>query len=223
LVVRLLVSNVEGGSSFIASTDVGTTTAGVSPMTVRPHDEVETMEELDDTHFVPSLLDGGIIVAISVVDSSEVMQDNPRHLSILSGSSSSSLLAGSRPGVSRLMPPKSNAFSAQSSASFSEKHTPRLVKSKSFDATFFIAGAMQTGGSLIRPCPVGVSLSGAGMSFPHPNTLRVGKGEMVFLIELDASIGTFSITEPDFLDSSSDDIGIVICRYDFTFVSLISW
>ena len=215
LVRLLLVSNVEGGSSFIAFTDVVTTTVGVSRMAVRPHDEVETMEELDDTHFVTSLLDGGI-VAITTSDSSEVVQENPRHLSILSGSSSSSLLAGSRPVVSKLMPPKIIAFSAQSSASSSEKHTPKVVKSKSFDATFFIAGAMQTGGSLIRPCPVGVSLSGAGTSFPLPKALRVGMGEMVL-------IDTFSITLPDFFDSSSDDIGIVIGRYDLTFVSLILW
>ena len=72
------------------------------------------------------------------------------------------------------------------------------------------------GGSLIRPCPVGVSLSGAGMSFPLPKAFRVDMGEMVL-------ISTFSITLPDFFDSSSDDTGIVIGRYDLTFVSLILW
>mmetsp|Transcript_14173 Transcript_14173/g.24198 ORF Transcript_14173/g.24198 Transcript_14173/m.24198 type:complete len:237 (+) Transcript_14173:1366-2076(+) len=57
-----------------------------------------------------------------------------------------------------------NAFSAQLSASFSEKHTPTVLNSPMLDAALFSDGAIHTGGALIRPGLVGVNLPGAGVS-----------------------------------------------------------
>lgn len=212
-IFALIVSN---GGNFISSTDVDVVTAVVSsPMAIRPQDEVETMDELDDTNssMIPSVIDCGA-VAIPAMDSKDFSEKNPRHLSILSGSSTSS------PAQSLLSrrPHMTNAFSAQSSASLGEKHTPKVLKSEMLDAEFFNDGATQTGGALIRPFPVGVSLSGAGISFPHTTAFRMGIGEMVLVGALETFIDVLSFIGPNFFDSSSD-IGMVIGINDLTFAS----
>jgi hypothetical protein len=72
-----------------------------------------------------------------------------------------------------------------------------------FDASSFNDEAKQTSGILIRPCPVGVSLSGAGVSLP----LGVGTGEMALWGTLEEYFDTVSFTWIDFFESSSEKGG----------------
>jgi hypothetical protein len=93
------------------------TVVASSHVALWPQDKAETMEELDDTDscaLFPSNVDG--------VDSAELFDKNPRHFPILSGISST-LFRAWLP-LSKL-PSKTKAFSAQSSASLGEKHTPK--------------------------------------------------------------------------------------------------
>jgi len=173
-------------------------------------DKAETMEELDDTDscaLFPSNVDG--------VDSAELFDTNPRHFTILSGISPT-LFRAWLP-LSKL-PSKTKAFSAQNSASLGEKHTPKTKKSRMFDASSFNDEAIQTSGILIRPCPVGVSLSGAGVSLPYA-ALGVGAGEMALWGTLEEYFDTVSFTGIDFFDSSSEKGGSD--RNDLIFMMLI--
>ena len=158
---------------------------------------MDELEDMNSGDLCSSELGGKWEVSILVVDSAELFDENPRHLSILSGISSTRLLA--RQPLSKL-PSKTNAFTAQSSASFGEKHIPNVLRSSVLDACFFNVGAMQTGGALIRPCPVGVNLSGAGMSLPH-TVLCVGTGETMVWGTPEPYTDTISFTGTDFLDS----------------------
>jgi len=79
------------------------------------------------------------------------------------------------------------AFSAQSFASFNEKHTPAVLNTSIFDATFLSDGAVHTGGAFTRPGPSGVNVPGSGVSsrpsmvglFAALLCVRVGTGEML--------------------------------------------
>ena len=104
-----------------------------------------------------------------------------------------------------------NAFSAQSAASFGKNHTPNILRSSVLDACFFNVGAIQTGGALIRPCPVGVNLSGAGTSLPD-TALFAGTGETLVRGTPEAYMDTISFTGPD--DS------LVVGRNDLILASL---
>jgi hypothetical protein len=87
-----------------------------------------------------------------------------------------------------------------------------------FDASSFNDEAIQTSGILIRPCPVGVSLSGAGVSLPYA-ALGVGTGEMALWGTLEEYFDTVSFTGIDFFDSSSEKGGSG--RNDLIFALLI--